>query len=108
VKIIRDRLSADTIADLQLRLLVLQCIGQVEEQGVALAEVGHVVLIDPTDTLGLIELHLGVPVGSYELLEEHPTCLEVVYVLDQAGMGINMFIPKSMGLSGLLRKSGSN
>jgi hypothetical protein len=78
-----------------IRDLVQQRIQSLTAQGFAIADVGHFAVIDASDTVATIELHLGVPTGSYELMEAFPSCFNFVYLLDQsAGTGVEMFVPK--------------
>jgi len=35
---------------------------------------------------------------SFEALEEHPHCYEMVYILNDEGFGITFFIPKAAGI----------
>lgn len=102
MQIIRDLAAAEAIADPEIRQLVLQRIADLAEQGFDLSEVGHFLIVESTDTLAGIEQHLGVPVSAYELIEDHPSCIAATYVLDQAGRGIDMFIPKTVDLPELL------
>ena len=54
--------------------------------------------IETTDTVATIEQHVGVVVSAYELIEEYPFCIDVVYVLDQAGAGLEMLVPTEEGI----------
>jgi len=99
---VTDVSTANTIQDLDIRQLVLDRIAQLEEQGFELLEVGHFLIVAATDTLEEIQHHLGVPIGAYDLIDHGPFCTCVVYVLDQAGRGIEVFIPHAANQHELL------
>jgi len=99
---IADLAAAEAIADPEIRQMALQRITELSEQGFSLSEVGEIWIVEAADALTDIEKRLGVPVRAYELIEDHPSCISTTYVLDQAGRGIEMFIPKSVDLQELL------
>ena len=96
MQIIRDLPEAEAIADPAIRLLALQRIAELSEQGVSLPEVGAIWIVEAIDTLADIEKRLGVPVSAYDLIDDHPWSFAVTYVLDQAGLGCILLIPKTM------------
>ena len=98
MQIIRDLQEAEAIADPDIRQLALRRIAELAEQGFSLSEVGEIWIVEAMDTLADIEKRLGVSVSAYELIEDHPSCTAATYVLDQAGRGIEMYIPKSVNL----------
>ena len=101
MQIIRDLPEAEAIADPDMRQLVLQRIAELAEQGFSLPEVGHIWIAEAIDELADIEKRLGVPVSSYELIEEHPSCIAVTYV-DQAGQGCVLLASKTVADAALL------
>jgi hypothetical protein len=99
VRIVRDLKYTHQISNPAIRELVKLRIQDLSEQGFEIDEVGHFVLVDTTDTVATIEQHLGVPIGSYELMEAFPSCFDFVYLLDQsAGTGVELFVPKEEGI----------
>ncbi len=92
--IVRDLKSTHQISNPAIRELVKQRIQGLSEQGLAIEDVGHYVVADASDTVATIEQHLGVSISTYELIEEFPSCFDLVYVLDQAGTGVELFVPK--------------
>lgn len=97
--IVRDLQSANQISNPAIRELVQQRIQDLSEQGFELADVGHFAVIDASDTVATIEQHLGVPIGSYELIEAFPSCFDFIYLLDHsAGTGVEVFVPKEEGI----------
>jgi hypothetical protein len=95
---ISDLSSANEIVNPAIRALVIGRIDALTDQGFALAEVGHFLVINATDTLAAIERHLGGPFSAYELIEDFPHCFDVVFLLDQSGKGIEVFVPKEEGI----------
>ena len=96
---VTDLPEAQAIADPEMRQLALRRIAELSEQGFSLPEVGEIWIVQGTDALADIEKRLGAPVNAYELIENRPSCIAATYVLDQAGRGIEMFIPKSVDLA---------
>lgn len=94
--------AAEAIADPEIRQLALQRIAELAEQGFSLSDVGEIWITEATDALADIEIRLGVPVSAYELIEDHPSCFAVTYVLDQAGMGFVLLVPKTVDIPELL------
>jgi hypothetical protein len=101
VQIIRDLQEAQAIADPEIRLLALERIAELIEQGFSLSEVGEIWIVEAMDTLADIEQRLGVPVSAYELIEDHPPCFAVTYA-DQAGQGCVLLVPKNVAAPKLL------
>lgn len=89
-----DTQMAQSIADPLVCHLVEQRLANLAQQGFELSEVGEIWIIG-SDTLGDIEKKLGVPFSAYELIEEHPNCFDVTFVLDQSGMGVVLYVPKN-------------
>ena len=98
---VADLAAAEAIADPEIRQLALQRITELSEQGFSLSEVGEFRIAEDIDVLADIE-RLGVPVSAYELIEDHPSCFAVTYVLDQAGMGFVLLVPKTVDIPELL------
>ena len=93
--IVRDLQSTNQINNLAIRDLVQQRIQGLSEQGFELADVGQILIIDSTDTLATIEHHMGVSISAYEHLQQHPSCYEMTYVVDQAGRGFLAIAPRT-------------
>lgn len=97
MQIIRDLAEASQISNRAIRELVQQRIRSLSEQGFAIEDVGHFVVVDSSDTVASIEQHLGVSISAYEMAEQYPSCFDLVYLLDQAGKGIELFLPNRLG-----------
>ncbi len=98
MRIIRDLQSIQQISNPAIRDLLQKRVQSLTAQGFAIEDVGHSAVVDATDTVATIEQYLGVPIGSYELMEAFPSCFDLVYVLDQAGNGVELFVPKEEGI----------
>lgn len=98
MNVIKDLSDTQKISNAAVRELVTQRIQGLSEQGFELAEVGQILVIDATDTIATIEHHMGVAISAYELLQEHPSCYELIYVVDQAGRGFQAIAPLIGGI----------
>ena len=96
--VVRDPDSANRINNPAIRELVQQRIQALSAQGFAIEDVGHFVVVDAFDTLASIEQHIGMPLTACELIEPLPCCMDMVFVLDQAGKGIEVFVPLEDGI----------
>lgn len=72
------------------------------------------ILVEPGDGVSALEEAVGVPIVTNpyaevrfghpefvpvcEVLEEHATCYELVYILSDDGFGVTIFIPKALGV----------
>ena len=82
-------------------------------------EMGYFIIVDPTDTIDALETATGCPItGSWlndshygdedftppwEILEEHHSCYEMVFILNDDSYAITLLIPKLLGIdNGLL------
>ncbi len=75
---------------------------------------GELVVAEPRDTLASLERQSGCPIASNpfdgsrypdpefvpacEVIEEHATCFEMVFVLNDDGFGVLIFVPKQPGI----------
>ncbi len=114
--VLRDPDEADHVPDPVLRALVLQRLTDLSDEGESsLATVA--VLERSSDLqelqglLGFSALHnridgtcYGHPMfyPSFELIEEHSTCFEMVFVLSDDGAGVLVFVPKDIDLDAQL------
>lgn len=62
-----------------------------------LAELVHIFVIEPGDTLADLDAALGFVVEdrAVDAIDSHPGCWELTYVLDDSGFGLVAYIPKS-------------
>lgn len=94
--------AAEAIPDPEIRQLAMQRIAELAEQGFSLSEIGEIWMVEDIDALADIEKRLGGPVSAYELIENSPSSFAVTYVLDQAGMGFVLLVPKTVDIPELL------
>lgn len=99
---VADLAGAEAIADPEIRQLAMQRIAELSEQGFSLSEVGEIWIVEATDKLTDTEKQLGAPVSAYELIEDHPSIVSITYVLDQAGTGCILLVPKKDAVPELL------
>lgn len=113
--ILRDPALASSIVDPDIRGLVEQrfaeiCAGEAYDYDLH----GYMIVVEPGDSVESLEqetscriLHnlfddtrFGDPdfVPSFEALEEHPGCYEMVFILNDEGFGIDIYIPKQLGI----------
>jgi len=99
--ILRDRASIAQLTDLEVRALIEQRIQALSEfDDCALDEMVIFIVVEPGDTLEVVSAHLGFPIlgRRFELMEEHATYYEIVYVHSDDGFGIEVFISKLPGV----------
>ncbi len=117
MRILRDPAETSSIANPEIRAVVQQRfidLCQDSEEDYDDEVMGYFVLVEPGDTVAAIEeqteawicsspfgaLRYGDPgfTPCYELLEEHPSCFEMVFVPSDGDFGITLFIPKIDGI----------
>ena len=113
--ILRDPAMARSITDPDIRALVQQrfreiCAGEPYDYD----QHGYTIVVEPGDSVDALEEESSCPIlrnlfdktrfgdpdfaPSCEALEEHPTCYEMVFILNDDGFGISIFIPKTKGI----------
>jgi hypothetical protein len=119
MQIIRAPAETVNITDPAIRRLVEQRIYDLgkpdgNEEPFDLAELGYFVIVEAGDSIDTIDAQLGFPIltnrwtgvrfgqpgfdPSFEFVEEFSGCFELVYILDQSGFGIEVFVPKTEGI----------
>lgn len=77
---------------------------------------GYMIVVEPEDSVEVLEQTVGWPIlqglfnGSrygepdftptFEALEEHASCYEMVFIFNDEGFGVVLFIPKQPGIDG--------
>ena len=123
MQIIRDPASTAQITNPEIRRLVEQRIDDLgkpdgPEEPFDLATLGYFIIVEPGDTLDAIDAQLGFPIlanrfsgirfghpgftPSFEFVEAFSGCFDMVFILDDSGFGIEVFIPKSIDSPDLL------
>lgn len=76
---------------------------------------GYFVVAEPGDGMDVLEKEVGCPIlrglfgearygdpdfsPCFEVLEEHPGCYEMVFIMTDGDFGISLFIPKAEGIN---------
>jgi hypothetical protein len=113
--ILRDPALASSIANPDIRGLVEQrfaeiCAGEPYNYD----QHGYTIVVEPGDSVAALEEESSCPIlrnlfdktrfgdpdfaPSCEALEEHSGCYEMVFILNDDGFGITIFIPKTKGI----------
>jgi hypothetical protein len=106
--------AARSHRDPELRRLLAERIEQFSEYQCDLADLVKVIYVEPGDRITDIDRQLGFPVlanrfdgirfgdsaftPSWDVLEEHNDCYELIYVINDDGYGFELFISKQPGV----------
>ena len=112
--VINDQSSLSRLPDSDVRDLIQQRIAEYGSD----ADLATFIVVEAGDSLDALDAQLGFSVlsnrfdgrrygdpdfsPSFEVLEEHPGCYEMVFVLADYGDGVLVFIPKGDGVDGRL------
>ncbi len=77
---------------------------------------GYMIVLEPGDSVEVLEQEVGWPIlrnlfddsrygepdftPSFEVLEDHGNCYEMVFIFNDEGFGVDLFIPKQSGIDG--------
>ncbi len=117
MRVLRDPGLTSAIENEALRALVAQRFMEIVQDEPYDPDIyGYFIVMEPGDSVAALEQETGWPIlGSvfnearfgdadfspcFEFLEEHerPACYEVVFILNDGGFGIDLFIPKVPGM----------
>lgn len=104
--------DAERVADAAMRHLILQRFAELAEiRDFSFDELAEFWLVEPSDTVESLEAATQLPITldwfsdvrypdpdfspSLEVLEAHPTCFELVFVTNDSGYGIVLWIAKA-------------
>ena len=112
--VVRDLPTIDQISNLQIRELVQQRINDLGGESFDSSELGYFLVVESSDTIEAIQKQVGFNIlqnrftgirfdatgftPSFEFIEEFPACFDMVFVLDDTGIGIELFVPKEEGI----------
>ncbi len=112
--VVRDLPTIDQIINLQIRELVQQRINDLGGEAFDSNELGYFLVVEAGDTTEAIQTQIGFNIlhnrltgvhfnatgftPSFEFIEEFPACYDMVFVLDDTGIGIELFVPKEEGI----------
>jgi len=114
VIVVRDLSTIDQISSLQIRELVQQRINDLGGEAFDSSELGYFLAVEAGDTIEAIQAQVGFDIlhnrftgirfdatgftPSFEFIEEFVSCYDMVFVLDDTGIGIELFVPKEEGI----------
>lgn len=120
MQIIRDPADVATIQDSSIRRLVEQRIFDLgkpdgPKEPFDLAALSYFVIVEAGDSIATIDAQLGFSVlanrfsgirfgqpgfvPSFEFVEEFSGCFEMVFIISDDGFGIEVFVPKTAGIT---------
>ena len=109
-----DASAVDALDDCAIQAVIQQRLIELSEYGQPLDELVEFWLLDRSDTVAALEARTDRPViagwpstdgsfqPSWDVLVSHPSCFEMVFVLDDAGYGAVFWIPMSSADPALL------
>jgi len=114
MQVIRDPADTNQISHSGIRRLVEQRIDDLGKEPFDLATLGYFLVVEPGDCLDAIDAQLGFPIlanrytgirfghpgftPSFEFVESFGGCFDMVFIIDDSGFGIEVFIPKTAGV----------
>jgi hypothetical protein len=106
--------STHQISNPAIRELVHQRINDLGGESFDSSELGYFLVVESSDTIEAIQKQVGFNIlhnrltgvrfnatgftPSFEFIEEFPACYDMVFVLDDTGIGIELFVPKEEGI----------
>lgn len=113
--LVRSVEEATAIDNPKIRSLVLQRIAVLsEDEPYDPRTMAHFAVLEDGDATSAISALLGFDIlsnrvtgirfdqpgfhCSFEMLEEHPTCFEILFILSEDGYGVDVFVPKGSEL----------
>ena len=112
--VVRDHSTIDQISNPAIRELVQQRINDLGGEAFDSNELGYFLVVESSDTLEAWSAQLGFDMlrnrftgirfnatgftPSFEFIEEFPACYDMVFVLDDTGIGVEIFVPKAEGI----------
>lgn len=112
--IVPDHSTIDQISNPAIRELVQQRINDLGGESFDSNELGYFLVVESSDTLEALSAQLGFDMlrnrftgirfnvtgftPSFEFIEEFRACYDMVFVLDDTGIGVEIFVPKEEGI----------
>ena len=112
--VVHDLLSTVEIEHTQIKQLVQQRINDLGGEAFDSNELGYFLVVEIGDTIEAIQAQLGFDLlrnrftgirfnatgftPSFEFIEEFPACYDMVFVLDDTGIGVEILVPKEEGI----------
>ena len=111
---VKDLQSTHQIGNPVIRSLVQVRINDLGGESFDSNELGYFLVVESSDTLEALSAQLGFDMlrnrftgirfnatgftPSFEFIEEFPACYDMVFVLDDTGIGVEIFVPKEEGI----------
>ena len=108
--VVRDQSNIDQISNPAIRELVQQRINDLGGEAFDSNELGYFLVVEAGDSIEAIRATVGFYIlhnrftgirfnatgftPSFEFIEEFPACYDMVFVLDDTGIGVEIFVPK--------------
>ena len=112
--VVRNLQSISQIRNLAIRDLVRQRIEDLGGGAFNADALGYFLVIEAGDTIEAIDGQVGFNIlhnrftgarydqpgftPSFEFVEESPACYDMVFILDDSGYGVEVFVPKEVGI----------
>lgn len=107
---LREPADAARVEDAAIKALITERFEELRSPDYEWAELGYFVVVEPHDTIAELEcthritittgycctVNYGQPgfIPSFELIEEHESSYELVFILSDSGFGVTLFVPK--------------
>jgi hypothetical protein len=104
--ILREPADASQVEDVSIRALITQRFEELRSDNYDWSELGYFIMVQPHDNIDDLEsghrICINTSPVSFELLEEHTSCFELVFVLDDSGFGVTVIVPKHTAMNDTL------
>ena len=107
---LREPADTTQVEDAAIKALVIRRFEELRSPDYEWAELGYFVVVEPHDTIAELEAahHIAITTGycctvnhgqpgfipSFELIEEHESSYELVFILSDSGFGVTLFVAK--------------
>ena len=107
---LREPADAAQLKDAAIKAMITRRFDELCSPDYEWAELGYFVVVESHDTIAELEgahriaittgycctAHYGQPgfIPSFELIEEHESSYELVFILSDSGFGVTLFVPK--------------
>ena len=107
---LREPADVARVEDAAIRALLTRRFEALSSPDYEWAELGYFAVVEPHDTIAELEAahHIALTTGrcctvnrgqpgfspSFELIEEHESSYELVFILSDSGFGVTLFVPK--------------
>ena len=112
--VVRELSSTQEIKHSHIKQLVQQRINDLGGEAFDSNELGYFLVVEAGDSIEAIRATVGFYIlhnrftgirfnatgftPSFEFIEEFPACYDMVFVLDDTGIGVEIFVPKEEGI----------